>query len=110
MADLPTHPRAWSRSFQDALALPYGWTPSAMPSECVCSQCISVEHAVSCPRGDFPSLCHNNIRDLTASLLSEVCSSMAVEPELQQLIGEKLHGGTVNRNNDARVDVAADGF
>ena len=47
---------------------------------------------------------------LTASLVSKVCSSVAVEPELQQLTGEKLQGGFANRNNGARVDVAADGF
>ena len=35
---------------------------------------------------------------------------MAVEPELQQLTGEKLHGASVNRDKGARVDVAADGF
>ena len=44
------------------------------------------------------------------SLVSEVCSNVAVEPELQQLTGEKLQGGFANRDNGARVDVAANGF
>ena len=35
---------------------------------------------------------------------------MAVEPELQKLAGEKLHGGSANRDSGARVDVAANGF
>ena len=35
---------------------------------------------------------------------------MGEEPEKQQLIIEKLHDASVNRDNGARVDVAADGF
>ena len=60
-------------TFRDALALHYGWIPSALPSECVCGQGFSVEHALSCSRGGFPTLGHNDIRDLTSSLVSEVC-------------------------------------
>ena len=52
----------------------------------------------------------NKIRDIARSLVSEVCSSVAVEPDLQQLVGEKLHGGSAIRSNGALVDVAADGF
>ena len=81
-----------------------------MPSECVRSQGFSVEHAPSCPRGGFPTLHQNKIRDLARSLVSEVCSSVAVEPYLQQLVSEKLHGGSAIRRNGALVDVAADGF
>ena len=35
---------------------------------------------------------------------------MAAESELQQLTGEKLHGGSASRDSGARVDVAVDGF
>ena len=34
----------------------------------------------------------NEIRDLTAHLLTEVCHNVAVEPHLQPLTGETLHG------------------
>ena len=33
-------------AFHDALALQYGWTPSDMPSTCVCGSKFSVEHAL----------------------------------------------------------------
>ena len=33
-------------------------------------------HALSCPKGGFPSLRHNEVRDLTANLLSEVCNNV----------------------------------
>ena len=44
---------------------------------------FSVEHVLSCPKGGVPTLRHNDIRDLTASLLTEVCSQVIVEPEMQ---------------------------
>jgi len=37
---------------------------------------------MSFPKGGLPLLCHNDVRDLTASLLTEVCSQVIVEPEL----------------------------
>ena len=45
-------------------------------------------------------------------MVSEVCSSVAVEPDLQQLLvsREIFHSGSGNWNNGARVDVATDGF
>ena len=69
-----------------------------------------MEHALSCTRGGFPTLRHNEVRDLTASMLSEVCLNVSIEPALQELRGETLSGSSSNRNCGARVDVAADGF
>ena len=57
----------------------------------------------------FPLLRHDNIRDLTASLLTEVCSNVSVEPELQELSGETL-GRSANKESGARADIAVDGF
>ena len=41
-------------AFKDALALRYGWSPSSIPLHCECESAITVEHVLSCPRGDFP--------------------------------------------------------
>ena len=65
-------------AFQDALALQYGWSPSKLPSKCICGKNFTVEHALSCARGAFPSIRHNEIRDLTANLLTEVCTMCAL--------------------------------
>ena len=45
-------------------------------------------HAFSSPCGGFPSLRHNDIRDITADFLTEVSPSVAVKPVLQPLTGE----------------------
>ena len=97
-------------AFRDALALRYGWSPVDLPSFSVCGKPFSVEHAISCPKGGFPILRHNEVRDFTASLLTEACSNVQVEPPLQKLTGEILVGASANREDGVRVDVAADNF
>ena len=39
-----------------------------------------------CPCGGFPSIRHNELRNLTADLLSEVCSDFGIEPPLSPWI------------------------
>ena len=48
--------------------------------------------------------------DITATLLSEVCHGVAVEPHLQQLSGEEMEHRTANCEDHARLDVAVYGF
>ena len=97
-------------AFHDALALRYGWTPSEMPSMCTCGSKFSVEHALSCAKGGFPSIRHNEICNLTATLLTEVCHNVRIEPGLQPVTNETLTGASANRQDGARLDIAANGF
>ena len=46
---------------------------------------------------------HNELRDLTAGWLQEVCHDACVEPSLQLLTGESINPGSAN----CRVDVWA---
>ena len=100
------------RAFHNALALRYGWTPSEMPSMCACGGKFTVEHALSCAtcKGGFPSIRHNEIRDLTATLLTEVCNDVSIEPGLQPVPSDTLTGATANHQDGARLDIAANGF
>lgn len=70
-------------AFHDALALRYGWLPNNMPSTGDCGKHFTVEHALSHGKGGFPSIRHNKIRDITATLLTEVCYDVCMEPDLQ---------------------------
>ena len=63
-----------------------------------------------CSRGGFPSICHNEICDLIANLLSEVCQNVGTEPQLQPVTGEQLTHRTANREDGARLDVVAESF
>ena len=66
-----------------------------------------MEHAFSCPCGGFPSIHHNEIHDLIASLLSEVCCDVWVESALQPLNREPLRYATANSEDGARLEVIA---
>ena len=63
-----------------------------------------------CPTGGFPSIRHNELRDLTAEALTEVCSDVCIEPHLQPLTGETLHYSSANSQDGARLDIRAAGF
>ena len=89
LTSLPIHELGFAlhkRAFQDALALRYNWQPLQAPHVCGCGTKFSIEHSLSCPKGGFPSIWHNEIRDLTANLLTEVCNDVCNEPELLPLM------------------------
>ena len=79
-------------------------------AHCVCGKRQTVEHALSCSHGGFPALRHNDIRDITARCISEVCHNVSIEPELQPLTGERLQLRTANSEEGVRLDVSAQGF
>jgi hypothetical protein len=97
-------------AFRDAICLRYGWTPPHLPTTCICGSAFTVEHSLNCNFGGFPSLLHNDIRDITANLLTEVCSEVSVEPILQPLSGESLSHRSANIEDEARADIAATDF
>ena len=53
---------------------------------------------------------HNEIRDFTANVLTEVCHDICVEPTLQELNGESLPHATANSDDGARLDICAHSF
>ena len=57
---------------------------------------FDIQHSMSCKKGGFMSIRHNNLRDLTASIASEVCKDTEIEPKLLPLSGEEPHGRTTN--------------
>ncbi len=57
-----------------------------------------------------PSSSYNEVCDLLAGLISEVCRVISVEPHLQPLSGNSLATSSANAEDKARLDVAASGF
>ena len=97
-------------AFRDIPALRYGWQPSHLPTNCVCGASLTIEHALSYTRGGFHTLRHNDIQNLTANMLAEVCHEVGTEPHLQPLNGEHLVKAIAISDNNARLDIAASGF
>ena len=96
--------------FRDALSLRYNWSPDRLPAKCACGEGLSISHAMDCHARGFPSRPHNEIQDITAELISEVCHGASVEPPLQSLNGETFTYQSTNTADDARTDICASGF
>ena len=76
---------------------------------CVCGDSFNLQHALSCPKGGLVITRHNELRNLTAEILGEVCKNVVIEPLLTPLTGEELPKSS-NTSNQARADVSARGL
>ena len=68
---------------------------------------FSIEHALTCKTGGFPAVRHNKVRDITATMLTEVCHGVTTE---QPLSRESLTHRSANTEDGARLDIAMYGF
>ena len=93
--------------FRDAIALRYDLPVPRLPDICACGNKFTRDHAMICKTGDFVSLRHNELRDLTGNMLREACRNLEVEPLLQPLTGEKLRYQTSIKEDNARLDLSA---
>ena len=64
---------------------------------------------MSCRKGGFLSLRHNEIRDLTTNLLFEVCNNVSTT-HLQLITDKVFSSASANQQDGARLDVAANGL
>ena len=97
------------REFRDVLCLRYGWNLSNIPRSCNCGTPFTVDHAMTCHMGGIPTIRHE-IRDITATLLTEICHNVATEPLLQPLTNESFTHRSANTGPNARLDIRARGF
>ena len=97
-------------AFKDAIYLHYGWKLPNTSIKCSCGTAFSTDHAIVCPMGSFSTIRHNGLRDVTASLLSDVCHNVATEPQLQPLSGESLTYRTAITADDTPLNIRARGF
>ena len=65
---------------------------------------------MTCRKGGYPIIRHNEVRDLTANLLTEVCHNVAREPNLQPITHEVFLHQSANTDENARFDIRATGF
>ncbi|KAG0711346.1 hypothetical protein GWK47_020786 [Chionoecetes opilio] len=110
---LPIRAKGFSlnkQEFVDVVALRYGWPVEGLPKTCVCGDPNNVDHTMTCKKGGFVCIRHDEVRDLTASMLREVCRDVTTGPTLLPMNGEHVLYRTSNTTNEARVDVSARGF
>ena len=63
---------------------------SSADTECIWGTSFTVEHAFTYSHGGYPTFRHNEIRNLTAQLMSEVCPNASTEPTLQPVTNKRL--------------------
>ena len=97
------------REFWDTISLRYNWPIPFLPTTCVCGKPFDVSHSLSCKKGGFVTLRHNEVRDMTGEMLHEVCRNVSIEPALQPLTGQNLNRSAIT-SNGSRVDVSARDF
>ena len=98
------------QEFWDAINLRYNWKLRKLPASCACGARFDITHALICKKGGFISQRHNEIRDLTGGLLSEVYRDVCIEPVLTELTGETMTMRSANISSEARVDISARGI
>ena len=57
----------------------------------------------------FHCIRHNELRNITASLLKETCHEVATEPSLQPVTSETLDGASTTKHDGAHLDIVAYG-
>ena len=62
---------------------------------------------MSYKRGGF--IIHNDLRDLTANLLSNVCNDVEIEPKLLPVTSENFSNRTANTRTEVRLDINQEG-
>ena len=98
------------QSFWNCIFLRYHIPLQCIPTTCSCGCAFNAQHALTCPKGGFIINRYNELRDLTAEILDEICSDVKIEPLLQPKNGEIFSKRSTIRTDDARADVAARGF
>ena len=56
---------------------------------------------MSCKKRGFVSITHNDLRDLTTNMLSEVCKDREIEQKLKTLTGDKLDSRAAKTTSEA---------
>ena len=77
-----------------------------MPSHCAFNENFTVAHALHCPKEGYTHMRHNSI----ANLLSDVCHDVEIEPHLQPFEGETFALKSKTADDDARLDIKANGL
>ena len=66
---------------------------------------MDIQHAMSCKKGGYVTIRHNDLRDLTANLLTKVCKDVNVKPQLLPVRSETFNNRTASTSSESRVDI-----
>ena len=70
------------KAFWKAIRIRYDIPLERLPAICISGDSFNLQHALSCPKGGLVTTRHNELRNFTAEILSEVCKNVVIEPLL----------------------------
>ena len=68
------------QEFRDSICLRYRWRIPNTPSFCACGEKNSIDHSLSCKKGGYIHMIHDNIRNLDTEFMKEVCKDVKIKP------------------------------
>ena len=96
--------------FRDGIAFRYTWEAKNTPAICPCGKEFSLTHALHRTKGGYTHLRHNEIRELFANLIDDVCHDVQIEPKFQSLDGEIFSSNSTTTDDDGRLEINANGL
>ena len=95
--------------FRDGLAIRYGWEPKNTPASCPCGKRFNLAHELHCAKVGYTHMRHNETSDTFANLMKDLCFDVELEPKLQSLEGESFDNRTTTTEDEAKLDIKANG-
>ena len=96
--------------FRDGIELRYTWEAKNTPAICQCGKKFSLTHGLHCAKGGLTHLQHNEIIDVFANLMDDVCHDVQIEQKLQSLDGEIFSSNSTTTDDDAQLDIKTNGL
>ena len=97
-------------TFLDAVRQTYQLPTPNLPTQYPCNEKFERQHAVLFKKEGLFTLPHNKLRDITGTLVQEVCHDVAIEPIRQPVTDNNLAPYTANTNYGVRLDVSTSIF
>lgn len=98
------------QQFWNSIRLQYDWVIANLPDICACYLTYTIKHSMFCKKARFFKIHSNDVRDLIAKSLSEVCYDVQVKPSLLSKTGQWIEHPTAINNNKARMDKGQSNF
>ena len=90
---------------RDEIALRYTWEAKNTQAICPCGKEFSLTHVLHCAKGKYKHLQHNEIKDVFANLMDDVCHDVQMERKLQPPDGEIFLSNSTTTDDDSQLDV-----
>ena len=97
------------QEFKDSISLRCNWHIDNVPNYCGCGSANDIDHCLTCRRGGYVVMRHNQIRDTITNVMKEVRHDVQVEPHWIPTEGESLINPNASAEANARLDVSGRG-